>query len=247
MLSVFTMDPNNTERRRIFVSASISVVIHIFLFFTATTSSPKPAIVVASLGPRAIHASLVFSATNTTSAPQPPTKPRVDKPAPSLNKKIIQQKKPDENRPMAEPLAPALETDTESLPLPTDADVDSSAEQSDTDTTTLIGGATTAGESADAIQTVALAKLTQLPRLRDTLITQYPEAMRQLGKEAVVNLELLIDENGQLRKIQVVKSAGPHFDQAAFDAITQARFYPAEIHGAAVAVYWILPVRFNLK
>ncbi len=93
---------------------------------------------------------------------------------------------------------------------------------------------------------VPIFKLTQAPRFLHREIPVYPEAMRTQGISGVVKLEALIDKEGQVRKVNILKSAGKHFDDAARRAILASSFYPAKVENKAVAVLLRLPVRFDL-
>lgn len=93
---------------------------------------------------------------------------------------------------------------------------------------------------------VPIFKLTQAPRFLHREIPAYPETMRTQGISGVVKLEALIDKEGRVRKVNILKSAGKHFDEAARRAILASSFYPAEVENEPVAVLLRLPVRFDL-
>lgn len=222
------------------IAVTYAVILHLLVFFTLILFISRPNASVATAAPLPISARLIFTqpaaAAPKLPLPKPPAKNNPPSKPSNKPSKPIPKNNPDE---IPAPIQPHLETAEPSQESPVqNADNNNAIPANNT--------ATTATVDAE-IPTVAVAKLTQLPRLREDLIKRYPERMRQLGKEAVVTLELLIDENGLLRKIQVVKSAGPEFDQAALNAVSQARFSPAEINTKPVAVYWILPVHFTLK
>ncbi len=93
---------------------------------------------------------------------------------------------------------------------------------------------------------VPIFKLTQAPRFLHREVPVYPETMRNQGISGVVKLEALIDKQGRVRKVSILKSAGKHFDDAARRAILASSFYPAEVENEPVAVLLRLPVRFDL-
>ncbi|MCF6209535.1 MAG: TonB family protein [Gammaproteobacteria bacterium] len=93
---------------------------------------------------------------------------------------------------------------------------------------------------------VPIFKLTQAPRFLHREVPVYPETMRTQGISGVVKLEALIDKEGRVRKVNILKSAGKHFDEAARRAILASSFYPAEVENEPVAVLLRLPVRFDL-
>lgn len=94
---------------------------------------------------------------------------------------------------------------------------------------------------------VPIFKLTQAPRFLHREVPVYPETMRNQGISGVVKLEALIDKQGRVRKVNILKSAGKHFDDAAKRAILASSFYPAEVENEPVAVLLRLPVKFDLR
>lgn len=102
--------------------------------------------------------------------------------------------------------------------------------------------------SEEALPTpVPFFKLTQAPRFLHREEPIYPETMRTQGISGTVKLEALIDKEGRVREVNILTSAGTHFDQAAKQAILASTFYPAEVEGEPVAVLLRLPVTFNLR
>ncbi len=93
---------------------------------------------------------------------------------------------------------------------------------------------------------VPVFRLTQAPRFLHRADPVYPEAMRTQGISGIVKLEALIDKEGRVRKVSILKSAGKAFDEAARRAILASSFYPAEVEKKPVAVLLRLPVRFEL-
>lgn len=93
---------------------------------------------------------------------------------------------------------------------------------------------------------VPIFKLTQAPRFLHREIPAYPEAMRTQGISGIVKLEALIDKEGRVRKVKILKSAGKYFDEAAKHAILASTFFPAEVENKPVAVLLRLPVQFDL-
>jgi len=73
-----------------------------------------------------------------------------------------------------------------------------------------------------------------------------PMALRQ-NLEAVVYVELFIDENGLVRKVSVLKDPGHGFAEAAVNALEGLRCAPAEANGVPVAVRYRYPIRFVLN
>ncbi len=94
---------------------------------------------------------------------------------------------------------------------------------------------------------VPIFKLTQAPRFLHREDPVYPEAMRIQGISGSVKLEALIDKDGRVREVNILKTGGKHFDEAARNAILASSFYPAKVESEAVAVLLRLPVKFNLR
>lgn len=90
-------------------------------------------------------------------------------------------------------------------------------------------------------------ELTALPRFSHKKEPIYPETEKILGREAKVVLEVLIDDKGNVRDINIAKSAGTAFDDAAINAVKQSSFSPGEVNGKPVTVRYRLPVSFKLK
>lgn len=90
-------------------------------------------------------------------------------------------------------------------------------------------------------------KLTEMAHFIHEGKLVYPKDKHQLGKEAIVKLDVLIDSKGKVRKVTVHQSAGDSFDQAAMDAIRRSSFSPARKKGKPVAMVLRVPIRFNLE
>jgi periplasmic protein TonB len=76
----------------------------------------------------------------------------------------------------------------------------------------------------------------------------YPEAARREGAEGVVTLRFEVLTSGKVGSVQVQQSAGRQdLDRAAVEAIKTWLFEPARRGKEAVAVWVILPVRFELN
>jgi protein TonB len=76
----------------------------------------------------------------------------------------------------------------------------------------------------------------------------YPEAARREGAEGTVTLRFEVLTSGKVGTVQVQRSAGrTDLDRAAMEAIRSWLFEPARRGKEAVAVWVILPVRFELS
>lgn len=94
--------------------------------------------------------------------------------------------------------------------------------------------------------------LTEMPRLlnRDELVKNvlrfYPKPERAAGREARVVLSVHLNREGAVSGAEIDESAGPHFDEAAINVISTARFSPARVGDRSVAVHMLYPLDFVL-
>jgi len=81
----------------------------------------------------------------------------------------------------------------------------------------------------------------------EDLRSLYPEEARREGLEADVKLELLVDEEGRVAEVKVMRPAGNGFDEAAVRAARGLGFSPATRGGRPVAVRipWTLKFRLD--
>ncbi len=75
----------------------------------------------------------------------------------------------------------------------------------------------------------------------------YPPQANRQRIEGVVYLELYIDRQGVIRRIEVLKDPGYGFAEAAVKAFEGVRCQPAEANGVPVAVRYRYPIRFKLR
>lgn len=75
---------------------------------------------------------------------------------------------------------------------------------------------------------------------------RYPPMARKLGKEAIVELRLLVDETGEVMRSEVVGGKiGYGFDEAALDAVNRAKYRPATKDGVRVKMWTSVKLRFE--
>lgn len=83
------------------------------------------------------------------------------------------------------------------------------------------------------------------PRKTEHVAPIYPEAARAAGVQGVVILEAMIDTDGSVSGITVLRSI-PDLDQAAINAVRQWRYQPTLLNGQPVAVMMTVTVNFTL-
>ena len=74
----------------------------------------------------------------------------------------------------------------------------------------------------------------------------YPEIARRARIEGVVILEAIINKDGTVGEIKVLRSLNPLLDQAAIKAAKQWLFQPGKINGKPVKAYFTLTINFKL-
>ena len=74
----------------------------------------------------------------------------------------------------------------------------------------------------------------------------YTDAARKAGTTGQVVLECIVDEEGKIADVKVVRGLPEGLDQAAIDAIRQWRFEPARLDGEPVKVRFTLTINFKL-
>jgi RNA polymerase sigma factor (sigma-70 family) len=76
---------------------------------------------------------------------------------------------------------------------------------------------------------------------------QYPAALRSTPLEGEVRVDFIVDAEGAVRDLRVVRSTNAVLEPAVTEAVAQWRFEPAAKGGQAVNARMQLPVRFTQK
>jgi TonB family protein len=84
------------------------------------------------------------------------------------------------------------------------------------------------------------------PEILSRVQPQYTEAARKGGVEGVVVLESIIDEEGCVTRVKLLKSLDPGLDEFAATAVRHWTFKPAMQHGKPVKVYYSLTINFQV-
>jgi len=80
----------------------------------------------------------------------------------------------------------------------------------------------------------------------DNATPEYPEAARTAGQESVVILKVVIEKDGRVGRVQVMKGEEP-FIAAALSAVKSWHYSPAQLEGQPIAVYRIVKIPFRLR
>ena len=92
------------------------------------------------------------------------------------------------------------------------------------------------------------AKIDAPPKPHKTIKPDYPKGARQRGEQGEVILEIRVNAEGIVDRVDVVSSCGfPELDEAAVRAARTARFTPAKYGGSPVASTARLKLDFKLK
>jgi TonB family protein len=84
------------------------------------------------------------------------------------------------------------------------------------------------------------------PELIKQVMPVYPDMAREAEQEGVVQVQIGIDEFGNVVEAKILSSV-PGLDQAALDAVYQWKFRPAKQRDIAVPVQIAVPIRFELR
>jgi periplasmic protein TonB len=78
------------------------------------------------------------------------------------------------------------------------------------------------------------------------ILPDYPEAAQRAGREGVVVIKAIIDEQGKVTDPRILRGLDPVLDDAALAAVRHWKFRPATRSGKPVRVNYILTVDFRL-
>jgi protein TonB len=158
---------------------------------------------------------------------KPPTpKQQQEIPKPKTKKVPIPDPTPDEPEPIR------LQEDEPELDLP------------DTD---LIFGVPDAPPPAEPEGPIRVGGDVKPPEKIVAPQPQYTEIARKARIQGVVIIEAIIDKQGLVTNVKMLKGLPMGLDQAAADAVKKWKFKPATLNGKPVAVIYNLTVNFRLQ
>jgi len=85
------------------------------------------------------------------------------------------------------------------------------------------------------------------PRTRFQKEPIYPNPMKTAGITGTVWVEFVVDENGRVHDVHVVKSTNRGFDDATIAAVSAWKFEPGKRKGLPVRFRMSIPIVFNLN
>ncbi len=119
--------------------------------------------------------------------------------------------------------------------------------------TAVKGGAAERGDDESPAPVVATGGPVTLPEeaeppepADDNVMPEYPEVARASGAEAVVVLKIVIEKNGTVGKIAVMKGEDP-FVAAAIAAVRTWKYTPATLDGAAISIFKVVKIPFRIR
>ena len=89
--------------------------------------------------------------------------------------------------------------------------------------------------------------ITKKPEVVKRSVPRYPVEYARAGIEGVVILKVLIDENGQVSKIEPRYQAEPHLITVAEQAVKKFKFKPAYFHDQPQRVWLTIPFTFLIR
>jgi TonB family protein len=93
---------------------------------------------------------------------------------------------------------------------------------------------------------VAGAEGVPVPKRTKSVLPEYPPAAQAQGVRGIVILQVLIDEQGKVASVDVVRSI-PGLDEAALAAVRQWEYEPVKIDGRPTSVRLTVPITFLMK
>jgi protein TonB len=76
----------------------------------------------------------------------------------------------------------------------------------------------------------------------------YPALSKRLGEEGSVRLKVLINADGSVARLEMIKSSGhPRLDRSAMETVPSWKFVPAHQGGRPIADWVTVPIQFTLR
>ncbi|HSK79671.1 MAG TPA: energy transducer TonB [Thermoanaerobaculia bacterium] len=99
------------------------------------------------------------------------------------------------------------------------------------------------GDSRPVHLTAAMVR----PQVLKSVAPRYTEMARRAGVQGAVRVEAIIDEQGRVTNVRVLRALPMGLDRAAVEAVEQWRFQPATLDGRPIKVYFSLTVTFTIQ
>jgi protein TonB len=92
-----------------------------------------------------------------------------------------------------------------------------------------------------------IANLTRIPSPLRKIEAAYPASERRAGIQSYVLAEIIINTQGIVQDVKILKSGGSAFDTSVINSLKKTVFTPGYIGEKAVPVRISIPFRFNLN
>lgn len=221
------LDEGDAQSKKVMtVAAIIAIVFHAAVLFFQITKKEKE---IAVVTPRRVVKVKKYRPI-VKQPEEPPPPPEVKRPE-KVSRVPLPDPTPDEPEPVVEP-----EPEIDLPPIPPDAIVEIG-----------IPDAPPPDFGPD-MYTVGL-DIGQ-PELITRVEPEYPRAAKAVGAQGQVILKVIIDEDGNVTDINVLKvkpSPGLGFEDEAKKAVAQWKYKPSVVDGRKVAVQWRFTVHFRLN
>ncbi|CAM3832359.1 TonB family protein [Polynucleobacter antarcticus] len=159
-------------------------------------------------------------------------------PPPQPKPKTEPQKKTVDEKSTQAPTPPQAQQQTSTPPTPQQS-------KSDQMPNAAVAPSTNAGSSGTPIQT-DIGKLVVV--YQPDADAYYPSFSKRSGEQGEVVVRLIIDENGNVEDVALLRSSSfPRLDRAATDIGRRYRFKPFVVNGAPARISTNLLIKFNLK
>jgi protein TonB len=187
---------------------------------------------------------------------RPPPPPKVELPPPPAPKPVVAKVAP-------KPAAPAAMVAPKEIPkeLPPEKPVVAEVEAreiavggtGDGSGTELVAKVEAVEAPSEVEATPIVSGPVQLPEeaeppeeLEGNVRPEFPESARANGVEGLVVLKIVVEKDGRVGKIAVMKGDEP-FVAAAISAVQTWKYTPASLDGEAIAVYRVVKIPFRIK
>lgn len=208
------------------------VFLHIGPFYSLRSGLPQPAAAAVAV-PKELFATLI--------TPQPAVQPAT--PRPPLPKPLPQRQPPKTTS------TPHIAKTSLPLPSPlaSSQSVAAAAVVPPTSTMPAIPAATAPAAAPAPVTPAPPKTITSGVEYIQQPRPEYPAMSRRLGEQGKVVLRILVNDKGRPERIDLQQSSGSaRLDEAARQAVQHALFKPHIEDGKAVAVYAIVPIKFEL-
>lgn len=93
----------------------------------------------------------------------------------------------------------------------------------------------------------SVTKVSKMPAIQSSIKPEYTDEMKKAQVEGKVKAKVLVDADGKVKRIIILKHLGYGTKDSSLKAIKKMKFSPGEIDGEAVAVWIPMTFRFELQ